>query len=326
MKRLLYGDRVFKQHQYVSEREFEQRVIQHAGAIFGEKSVYIDIKKQIRNAGIATIPDGYLLNFTFQSDPRLYIIENELATHDPYRHIGQQLLKFAISYKASGHSIKSFLTEHVLGDKLRQDAVEEGCRAAGFRNIDAMLEVLIFEKQVGAIVIIDEISSDLENVLAQLTMSTDILEFSTYECGPDVIHCFTPFQDELVQIIEESKPKVSVEEADTIVVPAREDGFKEVFMGENCWYKIRMSSAMKDRIRYIAAYQTAPVSAITHYAEIRKIEKYRGTGKYILYFKDQAKKIGPIKLSKARKGLAPQAPRYTSFSRLLKAKSLVDLF
>jgi hypothetical protein len=52
-------------------------------------------------------------------------------------------------------------------------------------------------------------------------------------------------------------------ESDTIIVPAREDGFKEVFIGLNQWYAIRIGAAMKDRIKYIAAYQVAPVSAIT---------------------------------------------------------------
>ena len=31
---------------------------------------------------------------------------------------------------------------------------------------------------------------------------------------------------------------------DTVVIPAQEDGFKEVFLGENRWYKIRISSSM----------------------------------------------------------------------------------
>jgi len=110
------------------------------------------------------------------------------------------------------------------------------------------------------------------------------------------------------------------------VVPANEEGFNEVFLGENCWYAIRISSAMKERIKYIAGYQTAPVSSITYYAEVDKIEKYRDTNKYILYFKDKAKKIGPITLPKAKKRIAPQAPRYRNYKKLLKAKTLSDIF
>ena len=79
-----------------------------------------------------------------------------------------------------------------------------------------------------------------------------------------------------------------VEDADelnTIVVPAREDGFNEEFLKNNRWYAVRISGAMLDKIKYIAAYQVAPVSGITHIAEVERIDKYKDTNKYILYFK-----------------------------------------
>jgi hypothetical protein len=83
---------------------------------------------------------------------------------------------------------------------------------------------------------------------------------------------------------------------------------------------------MIDKLKYIAAYQVAPISAITHYAEIASIEKWQDTNKYILYFKGAAKQIPPIPWDKDKKGLAPQAPRYTSFDKLLKAKKLSQVF
>lgn len=115
-------------------------------------------------------------------------------------------------------------------------------------------------------------------------------------------------------------------ELDTIIVPAREEGFKEVFLSQNCWYAIRISSAMFDRIKYIGGYQTAPISAITHYAEVANIEKYKKTDKYVIHFKGRVKKIGPIKLPKNPKGIIPQSPRYTSFSKLVNANTLNDIF
>jgi hypothetical protein len=326
MQRLVYNGKSFLLHEYSDEAEFERHVVQHAHEVFGPRSVYVDIKKRIGDDNILTIPDGYLIDFSFETDPRLYIIENELVTHDPYKHIGQQLLKFAISYKASGRNIKSFLLDNVLKDESKKKLVEEGLSRAGYRNIDAFFESLIFEKPVSAIVIIDEITSDLENVLSQLSMKTDIIEFQTFESGAELIHKFIPFQSEIRDGSDESVPRIDPTELDTIVVPANEDGFNKVFLGEDSWYSIRISSSMLDRIRYIAGYQTAPVSAITYYAEVARIEKYKDSGKYIVFFKEKAKKIGPIELSGKKKGAAPQAPRYTSFRKLKVAKTLDDVF
>lgn len=326
MKRLIYENKIFTRHDYASENEFEKLIIQYSKEIFGINSIYIDIKKKIGVDNILTIPDGYLMDFSFESDPRLYIIENELAKHDPYKHIGQQLLKFAISYKASGRDIKKFLLSNIFKDESQVKIAKKALKIAGYRNSDEMLDDLIFEKPVASIVLIDEVTPELEKVLNQLAMNTDIIEFQTYECGNETIHKFTPFQQEIRSPPELKGEKIKPEELDTIVVPANEDGFNEVFLGENCWYQIRITSSMLERIKYIAGYQTAPISAITYYAEVKKIEKYKDTNKFIVYFKDKAKRIGPIKLPKRSKGLVPQSFRYTSFKKLIKAKTLREVF
>jgi len=112
---------------------------------------------------------------------------------------------------------------------------------------------------------------------------------------------------------------------DTVVVPAQEDGFKEVFLGENCWYSIRIGGGKLKDIKYIAAYQTAPVSAVTHYAKVDSIEPYGDGGKYKLNFEAPAEKIGPIVYGSAKQGMM-QSTRYTSHEKLFTAKALDDLF
>lgn len=325
MEKILNNNLTYSYYEYPSEKEFEQIIVQQAQHIFGNQSIYIDIKKRIGDS-IITIPDGYLIDFSFEQEPRLYIIENELSSHDPYKHIGSQLLKFAISYKASGRKIKAFLLEHLMADKTILAKAEKGLKAAGYRNIDDFLESIIFEKTVAAIVVIDQSTPELENVLSQLTMDTDILEFQTFVNGSDRIHKFTPFNADIRELTESSKSDIKAEDLNTVVVAAREEGFEQEFLKNNCWYSIRIHASMLDKIKYIAAYQVAPVSAITYYAEVSKIEKWNDTNKYILYFKDKAIKIKAIPLDKTKKGLAPQAPRYTSIDRILKAKTLSEVF
>ena len=91
-------------------------------------------------------------------------------------------------------------------------------------------------------------------------------------------------------------------EPDTVIVPAQLEGFQKVFLGENAWRAIRMSGGMTQKIKYIAAYQTDPISAITHVAPVAHIEPYGDTGKYQLLFSEPAKPIGPIPLGDAPPG------------------------
>lgn len=141
--------------------------------------------------------------------------------------------------------------------------------------------------------------------------------------GNKKIKCYELFPLKLD--FQETASQIEDMAVDTIVVPAREEGFNRAFLGQNCWYAIRISKPMIEKIKYIAAYQVASVSAITHYAEVSQIEEYQDTSKYIVYFKDTAKEIKPIKLIPKGKVKAPQAPRYTNFKKLLKAKNLDDI-
>jgi hypothetical protein len=121
-----------------------------------------------------------------------------------------------------------------------------------------------------------------------------------------------------------AKPSLSTD-PDTVVVPAQQDGFEKVFLGDNSWDAIRISGGMLPKIKYIAAYRTQPESKVTHYAPVARIEPYGEQGKYRLIFAEPAKPIGPIPFADAPQG-SMQSPRYTTFEKLMKAKKLTDLF
>lgn len=136
---------------------------------------------------------------------------------------------------------------------------------------------------------------------------------------------------EITSISRPSVPTASTEtiqpgDVDTIIVPAQEDGFQEVFLGENRWYAIRIHASMIPRIKYIAAYRVAPISAVTHCAPVNNIMPWQDTGKFVVNFTEPAKEMEHINLVPKSRVKAPQAPRYTSFNRLQRAKTLDDLF
>lgn len=95
-------------------------------------------------------------------------------------------------------------------------------------------------------------------------------------------------------------------------------------MNEGDWYAIRIAGGMLEKIKFIAAYQTAPVSAITHFAPVERIEPYGEGGKYRLVFSEPAQPVGPIPFGDAPQG-AMQGPRYTTFEKLKAAAKLTDL-
>lgn len=154
--------------------------------------------------------------------------------------------------------------------------------------------------------------ADLNRFLNEILSILPLIELKVFE-KPEKI------------VIEETRIRQSQDELNTIVVPAQEDGFKEVFLGEDCWYAIRIGGGKLDQIEYIAAYQTSPISAVTHYAEVESIEPYGEGDKYKLNFKNKAIKINAIPYGNAKQGTM-QSPRYTSFKKLMQAKVLDDLF
>jgi hypothetical protein len=129
-----------------------------------------------------------------------------------------------------------------------------------------------------------------------------------------------------------------MDDVDTIVVPAREDGFQAVFLGENRWYAIQAKAAMMERVKYIAAYRVTPISAITHIAPmksfkvwdkfeaLKKIEPWRKGTKFVVNFSAPARKIGPISYVRGGRVKPLQGIRYASRRRLLRAKTLDEVW
>lgn len=316
---------LYSEYQYENEAEYEKMIVANAELIFGSQGIYFDIKKKIgKPKEGAAIPDGYYLDLKFHDEPVLYFVEIELGAHDVYGHIGEQVLRFAISSELSKHKIKTILIEDISKDPIKSKKVDDFFKLSKrFNNINQLLDCLIFDKEVAVIIVINETSEQLTRVLSKIKISADIIEAQSFISKDRIIHRFNPFQNDILEGIPTS---TDLDDLDTIVVPAREEGFKEVFIGENCWYQIRISAAMLSKIKHIAAYQVAPISAITHIAEVERIEKYKDTDKYIVYFKGNAKPIKKITLSGKTKGKAPQAPRYTSYAKLLEASTLDDLW
>jgi len=112
------------------------------------------------------------------------------------------------------------------------------------------------------------------------------------------------------------------EVCDTILVPARKEGFNRVFLGENKWYEIRLRASRIPQLKYIAVYQVAPISAVTHIAKIKEV-RLRDSGKYEIIFDGPAEKIKSLPLG-GDSSRSPQGPQYAEKEKLLNSRNLKE--
>lgn len=331
MSILVTNQGIYKLYQFDTEKEFEECVVSQVEAIFGKRCVYLDCKRSIgKYGGKRSIPDAYLIDFSSRRTPKLFIAETEIASHDLFQHIGVQILQFAHSFASAPRQVKQVLFDEISKDPQLYGTCERYAKEYGLRNLDNMLDHLVNDT-FRALIVIDTATDELYKVVKNFRFPVEVIEVVTYRGeGGDYIYRFTPLfkdVDDIKESLEEREQRpVDIAEFDTIVVPAREDGFQETFLGENRWYAIRIHASMIPQIKYIAAYRVAPVSAITHWALVKNIEPWEDTGKFVVNFAGAANEIDPIHLIPKSKIKALQNARYTSFDRLQIAKSLNEVF
>jgi regulator of RNase E activity RraB len=323
----------FHEEPFDVESELEEAILEVSGALFGKNRVYFETKKKIGKKGeTQNIPDSYLIDLSSTKEPKLYIVENELAKHDPLKHVAVQILEFSLSFETSQHRVKNIVKQALTEAPNSFNACTDYAAACGFENVDVLLERMIYgEYRFNALVIIDDLSDELEKVLiSRFQFPVEILTLERYrdEHGKR-LYRLEPFLSDVTTPVTEGKPglpPIDPSELDTIVVPAREEGFQETFLSENRWYAIRIHSSMLAKIKFIAAYRVAPESAITHLAPVASIEQWKDTSKYVVNFTQAAIPLDPIRLVHKGQVRAPQGPRYTSKAHLDEAKNLDDVF
>jgi hypothetical protein len=224
--------------------------------------------------------------------------------------------------------------ENIRANPTHLKRLEAACKGSASPNIDHYLDSAVFGEFRG-LVVIDEARPELHRVLERINADISVLELKAFETdsGERVFLFDTLYDDdeedaELVEPTPARSPAARDARrarralADTVVVPAREEGFQNVFLGENQWRAIRIGPGMKARIKYIAAYRVAPISAVTDLAEIAEIKPYKDTGKYQVVFKAPAQEIRHVPI-RGKNG--PQGPVYVQRDRLLTQATLEDV-
>lgn len=157
-----------------------------------------------------------------------------------------------------------------------------------------------------------------ENFLEFEKLSTEMIEEMTNLTKK--IETIKNLDKETLALLNEAEDELDVhDKKDTIVVPAKPGGFKEVFLNENKWYYIRLSDNKLNKIKYIAAYEAQTNKCIQYYAEIDRIENSDIKDGYkVVYFKGEAKLLANKRkiILGDNQYYAPQSLRYISSDKL----------
>lgn len=130
--------------------------------------------------------------------------------------------------------------------------------------------------------------------------------------------------DEMLVTAEDQEEESNTSVRELAIFPARNEGFEKVFLGQNEWYSVRIADWRVKHIKYVACYRTAPYSAITHYAKVKNIKKYKNTNKYIIYFDGSPITLSnSVKLGANDNGV--RGTRYSTLDNLINATELGQL-
>jgi hypothetical protein len=329
-------EKQYYEKDFGSEQELESAIVFAGKDLFGKNSIYLNVKKTLgKKYNRKSIPDGYLLDLNSKHNPKLYVVEVELATHDVISHISNQLLRINLSFEDDQLFVKKIIRDYIeQNEEDYQLCLNYLQNNNNFKNLDRVLDYVIYDKFC-ALVIIDKIMYNLDDIIStKFNFPIEIIPFKKFEDhNHNKLYEFNPWysmpnnEDMLASDnIKREKDTAPVTHPDTLVVPGHQWGVEEVFLKEHKWYYLRIKASMIPYIKYLALYQTNPICAITHIAEIESFRFYSSLNKYEVYFKAPAWKVRPIKLSEKNRSQAPQGPRYTTLDKIKHAEGLDDVF
>jgi len=161
-----------------TEDEFERVVKEHAKDIFGNQSIYLDLKQKLKSrSGIGSIPDGYVIIFGDQ--PEWHIVEIELSSHPLYEHIVPQVSRFinGIKNPSTQKDIVDALYQQVDSDEFLKLQLK---KAIGTTETYKFLSDLLSKPPVVTI-IIEKHTEQLDEAVGALAHpQIKIVEFQTF--------------------------------------------------------------------------------------------------------------------------------------------------
>ena len=204
-----------KYKEWIPEKEveeFQPIVKEHVQDIFGSKSKYIEASRLKSEAGMGSVPDGFVL--VFGDSPQWHIVEVELSSHQLYDHIVNQVGRFinGIKNPATQKNIIDTIYQEITVSKISKVGVEE---EIGSGEIHKFLSDLISQPPILTI-IIEKKTPELEEAINLLKYSPiKIVEFRTFRReGAEAVHAhlFEPLYKPVIPTVSEPlRPETHVD-------------------------------------------------------------------------------------------------------------------
>lgn len=193
--------RKFEEIKFDKESEFEDLIFSNSDVIFGKARVLISAKKKINAGDLGkSIPDGFLFDFSEQTNPKLILLEVELAKHRFFDHIFPQITKF-FAFLREGNRFQSDLTD-TLYRIVESDELLRSKFAAfiGKKELYKFLKDLV-ENACDILIIIDGDKREFAEIMDVYTDTWDkyvqIVKVQTFRSGDDTLIYLTPDIDNL---------------------------------------------------------------------------------------------------------------------------------
>jgi hypothetical protein len=159
-----------------NEKALEDAIRANHRHVFGSDSLYFDLKRKMRSrAGVATIPDAYVI--VFDPKPRWCIVEVELSSHPLYDHIVAQLTKFNRGIENTGtrRQVIDYLYEAIRADAVLEAQVRQKIKSGEIYKF--VSDVVSVDPII--VVVIDEKTGELEEALRDIRGEKRVVEFRT---------------------------------------------------------------------------------------------------------------------------------------------------
>ncbi len=161
-----------------TEEELEQMVKEHTQEIFGEQSMYLDLKQKLKSrSGIGSIPDGYVI--ILGDSPQWHIVEVELSSHQLHEHIVSQVSRFinGIKNPLTRAEIVGTIYAEILGDEFIKLKVKQ---TIGSTEIHKFLADLVSKPPILSIIIEKETQELREAISTLAHPEIRVVEFQTF--------------------------------------------------------------------------------------------------------------------------------------------------